>query len=58
MLQNILHSSPDLNRGKSDGTIKFHTSNANVQALMDEVISGKRTVVALLLWIPEDKMPA
>lgn len=55
--QNVLHSSPNMSTSGKDGVISFRTSKENVQQLMNEVVGGKSTLVALVVFIPRDKLP-
>jgi len=58
VLQNILHSSPNINVGKNDGKISFYKDKAMTQDLVNQAAQGKGGKwTALVVWLPTDKIP-
>lgn len=57
-LQNLMHSSPDIQKLKKDSRISFYTDHEKAGDLMQQAVlgtAGKWT--ALIIWLPTDKLP-
>lgn len=58
VVQNILHSSPSITSGKSDGRITFYTDKQKCQDLMTQAATdAKGQWTALVLFIPTERLP-
>ncbi len=58
VLQNILHSSPELQQCKNDGRVSFFTDKAKVNDLIRQAATGEKGQwTALVVWLPTDKLP-
>jgi hypothetical protein len=56
-VQNLAKNMAQFKKGKRDSTISFFTSHSNGQAIAKEAAGMKSDVVALVVWIPRDKLP-
>lgn len=57
LLQNIMHSSPSISKGKRDGRITFSTDSGKANDLMGQVMCQTGKWTALVVWIPNEKLP-
>lgn len=52
LMQNVMHSSPDIKCGKKDGIISFSTDKAKAQDLINQAAFGERGGwTALVVWM-------
>lgn len=57
MLQNIMHSSPSIQKGKKDGRVTFSTDIGKANDLMGQVMRQNGKWTALVVWLPTEKLP-
>lgn len=58
VVQNILHSSPEITECKQDGRIAFYTAKDKAKDLIQQAACGKAGEwTALVVWIPTKKLP-
>lgn len=56
-VQNLADNVTNVSKKKQDTEVKFVTSHNHGQAVMNSIL-GQPTMLAFVLWIPMDKVPA